>query len=110
MTDAKKYTSKLTDTRILIIGGSSGIGYAVAEASIEYGAHVIISSSQPSRVEKAISQLTESYPSAKNRVAGYACDLSSQSSLEKNIEQLFENCGAKLDHIVNDAFGGGYDG
>ena len=100
MADAKKYTSKLTDTRVLIFGGSSGIGYAVAEASLEYGAQVIISSSNSSRVDTAIERLTKSYPSAKNRVSGHACDLSSSSSLEANIERLFGDVGGKLDHIV----------
>ncbi|MDI1493060.1 MAG: hypothetical protein OHK93_004844 [Ramalina farinacea] len=47
MSDAQKYTSKLHGQRILIIGGTSGIGYAVAEASLEHGANVIISSSSP---------------------------------------------------------------
>ena len=100
MSDAKKYTSKLSNARILVIGGSSGIGYAVAEASLEYGASVIISSSQESRVNSTIDNLVKTYPSAKDRVSGYACDLSS-SSLESNIAHLFSQCGpAKLDHIV----------
>lgn len=98
-TDSKKYTSKLFNARILIVGGSSGIGFSVAEASLEYGAHVIISSSQSSRVNAAIDQLVETYPSAKGRISGYACDLSSPS-LEANIEHLFSQCGGKLDHIV----------
>ncbi len=98
-TDAKKYTSKLANARVLIIGGSSGIGFSVAEASLEYGASVIISSSQKARVQSAIEQLLTTYPSAKGRISGYPCDLSSPS-LEANIEQLFSQCGGKLDHIV----------
>ena len=98
-TDSKKYTSKLADARILIIGGSSGIGYSVAEASLEYGASVIISSSQKARVDTAIDQLITTYPSAEGRIVGYPCDLSSPS-LEANIERLFSQCGDKLDHIV----------
>lgn len=99
MTDAKKYTSKLTDARVLIIGGSSGIGYSVAEASLEHGCHVIISSSQKSRIDNAIKQLLQTYPSAKDRLSGYACDLSTPD-VEANIKQLYTQCGDKLDHIV----------
>lgn len=99
MTDSKKYTSKLANARILIVGGSSGIGYSVAEASLEYGGHVIISSSQQSRIDVAIEQLLQTYPSAKGRISGYACDLSSPS-VEANIEHLYAHCGDRLDHIV----------
>ena len=98
-TDSKKYTSKLINARILIIGGSSGIGYSVAEASLESGASVIISSSRQTRIDAAIEQLIKTYPSAKSRISGYACDLSTKSQ-EANIEALFSQCGGKLDHIV----------
>ena len=100
MADSKKYTSKLANSRILIIGGSSGIGFSVAEASLEYGATVIISSSSQSRIDSSIAALQKTYPSAKSRVSGCACDLST-SSLEANIEHLFAQCGSeKLDHVV----------
>ncbi|KAL6718888.1 hypothetical protein ACLMJK_003123 [Lecanora helva] len=98
-TDTKKYTSKLANARILVIGGSSGIGYSVAEASLEYGASVIISSSQKSRVDAAIDRLLQTYPSAQGRLSGYACDLSS-ATLEANVEHLFSQCGGKLDHVA----------
>lgn len=99
MPDSKKYTSKLSNSRVLVIGGTSGIGYCVAEASLESGAEVIVSSSQEKRVQSAIAALTETYPSAKNRVSGYACDLSSPN-LDSNIKELFAKCQGKLDHIV----------
>ena len=98
-TNTNKYTSKLANARILVIGGSSGIGYSVAEASIEYGASVIISSSQQTRIDSAVEQIHKAYPSAKGRVSGFACDLSSPS-VEANIETLFSRCGGKLDHVV----------
>lgn len=54
MTNSKKYSNKLSGARILVIGGSSGIGYCVAEATLEFGASVIISSSQQSRIDFSI--------------------------------------------------------
>lgn len=104
MADSKKYTSKLSGKRILVIGGSSGIGYCVAEASVESGASVIISSSNETKIKASIDNLLKTYPSAKDRVSGYPCDLSSPS-LEFTIEKLLSQCGGKLDHIVFTAGG-----
>ncbi|KAL8947137.1 MAG: hypothetical protein Q9183_007824, partial [Haloplaca sp. 2 TL-2023] len=98
MPDAVKYTKKLSGARVLVIGGSSGIGFAVAEACVENGCTVIISSSQQSRIDSSISRLLTSYPSAKDRVIGHPCDLAS-SSAEENIKALFSKVGT-VDHIV----------
>jgi NAD(P)-dependent dehydrogenase (short-subunit alcohol dehydrogenase family) len=105
MADQKKYINKLVDSRILIIGGSSGIGYAVAEACLEYGAIVHISSSNPSRIDTAISKLLSAYPSAKERIRGTPVDLSSSSTLESEIENLFKTVvkdmpDNQLDHVI----------
>ena len=99
MTDATKYTSKLRGSRVLIIGGSSGIGYGAAEACLEYGATVILSSSQSKRLDSAISTLLEAYPSAKSRLSGHACDLGDSKNLESNIKALFESTG-EVNHVV----------
>ena len=102
MTDSTKYTSKLAGTKVLVTGGSSGIGFCVAEAALEHGATVVISSSSASRIDKAISRLLESYPSAKNRISGHPCDLGTSATLEQNVKQLFEKVG-KLNHVVHTA-------
>ena len=102
MADAQKYSLKLANKRILVIGGSSGIGYAVAEAALEHGAHVTISSSQESKIFSAVSSLLQSYPSAKPRLKGHSCNLAS-SELESDIQHLLSTTnagGVKLDHIV----------
>ena len=99
MTDSTKYTHKLATSRILIVGGTSGIGYSVAEATLEAGATVILSSSNPSRIDSAIASLQKSYPSAKSRVSGHACNLGDASHLEDNIAALFSKCG-ELNHVI----------
>ena len=94
MSDAQKYTSKLHSHRILIIGGTSGIGYAVAEASLEHGAHVIISSSSPQRIQSALSSLRQSYPSTTkdpDRLQAFPCDLASPA-VESNLTNLLSHC------------------
>ena len=102
MPESTKYTSKLAGSKVLIIGGTSGIGFCVAEACLEMGATVIVSSSSSSRIETAISRLLKAYPSAKDRVSGYPCDLGTSSTLEQNVKHLFEQAG-KLDHVVHTA-------
>jgi NAD(P)-dependent dehydrogenase (short-subunit alcohol dehydrogenase family) len=88
--------NKLAQKHILVIGGSSGIGYAVAEASLSAGASVTISSSSPSRISSAIESLQTSFPGS--HVRGFPCDLS-KPSLEADISKLFEQVG-RVDHIV----------
>ncbi|RSL97736.1 hypothetical protein CDV31_012916 [Fusarium ambrosium] len=105
MADNTKFTSKLHGSRILVVGGSAGVGYAVAEASIEQGAAaIIISSSNSGRVESSVTRLRKSYPSKAERISGVACNLAQEDELETNIVALLNaatNNGAqKLDHIA----------
>ncbi|KAL5051297.1 hypothetical protein BDW71DRAFT_170740 [Aspergillus fruticulosus] len=64
MTAATKYSSKLANQRILIFGGTSGIGFYVAEAAIENGAHLILSARIPP---------TSGKQSADYAGCGFAC-------------------------------------
>jgi NAD(P)-dependent dehydrogenase (short-subunit alcohol dehydrogenase family) len=103
--DQKKYLSKLDNSRVLIIGGTSGIGYCVAEACLEHNAIVAISSSNSSRVKNAVETLQASYPSAKGRVFGVKVDLSERETLEDELKNMLDECvgsmeGGKLDHVV----------
>ncbi|KAJ6036409.1 hypothetical protein N7540_000688 [Penicillium herquei] len=102
--------NKLAGSRILILGGTSGIGFAVAEGALEYGASVVIASSKPENVEKAVSRLREAYPELSSSVSGQACDLYDISTMESNITSLLEFAtkdNKKIDHIVNTAGGPG---
>ena len=105
MPDQTKYTTKLAGSRVLIIGGSSGIGFGAAEACVENGALVAISSSNPDRISKAVARLQEAYPSASKRIWGLKVDLGNQETLESELKGLLENAvetmgGEKLDHVV----------
>lgn len=105
MTDQVKFSSKLDGSRILVVGGSAGVGYAVTEACIEQGATaVIISSSNPTRVKASVARLQRSYPSKASHISGFACDLAQEDELERNIVALLDAAtdgGAqKLDHIA----------
>ncbi len=100
MADQKKHTGQISGKRILIVGGSGGLGYGVAEGVLEEGAaEVIISSSKQSRIDDAIASLEKSYPSAKGKVKGYVCDLGTEATLEENIKGLLSKVGV-VDHLV----------
>jgi hypothetical protein len=60
-----KFTSKLHNASILILGGTSGIGYAVAEACIEFRcAHLTISGSRQPKIDATIACFRATYPSS----------------------------------------------
>lgn len=101
---APKYSNKLEGKRVLVIGGTSGIGFCVAEACVEFGAIVTVASSTQEKVEKTIERLTTSYPEAKDRVSGFPCDLAG-ADVEGNLKAVFEFAtkDGKLDHLVNTA-------
>jgi NAD(P)-dependent dehydrogenase (short-subunit alcohol dehydrogenase family) len=49
--------AKLDGSRVVVIGGGSGVGFAVAAAALEVGAEVIVGSSQAQRIEAAANKL-----------------------------------------------------
>jgi NAD(P)-dependent dehydrogenase (short-subunit alcohol dehydrogenase family) len=74
--------------RVVIVGGSSGIGLAVAEKVALQGADVVIVSSNAERVQEAIRSIG-------GKARGQAVDVSD----EKAVESFFTNLGA-FDHLV----------
>lgn len=97
-----KYSSKLHNTRVLVLGGTSGMGFCVAEAALEHGAQVCISGSKPAKLDRAVSRLQVAYPDQASKVSGHVCDLSQAQELESNLDALLKVAAAdaKLDHIV----------
>jgi NAD(P)-dependent dehydrogenase (short-subunit alcohol dehydrogenase family) len=109
--DQNKYGSKLAGTTVLVTGGTSGLGYGLAEALLEQvpqPAHIIVSSSNVSKVDKAVARLKAAYPNATQKVklTGVACNLGDEENLEANLKKMFEGLpldGKKIDHIVHTA-------
>ncbi|KAF5629972.1 verA [Fusarium tjaetaba] len=100
-----KFTKKLDDQRVLVIGGSTGIGFAVAEAALEHGANVVISSSNQSKIDAAIKRLENHIKSTQlpvRKISGKVCNLAKPETIEANVKELLEAASqdGKLDHVV----------
>ncbi len=78
----------LNGQRIVILGGSSGIGLATAQAAAKEGASLVIASSNRARVDQALATL----PSGAK---GHALDLAD----ERAVKALFAGLGP-FDHLV----------
>ena len=84
----KLKTSDLRGKKVIVLGGSSGLGLAAAKAAGNEGANIIIVSSNQSRIDSALRELPEGS-------SGFAVDLSK----EKSIKSFFEQVG-NFDHLV----------
>lgn len=81
--------STLCNKRIVIIGGSSGIGFAVAQLALEEKANIIIASRSNEKLEKAKKSLGKD-----NKVNIQIVDIRSEQALH----QFFNEIG-KFDHL-----------
>uniref|UniRef100_A0A060T4F9 ARAD1C44704p n=1 Tax=Blastobotrys adeninivorans TaxID=409370 RepID=A0A060T4F9_BLAAD len=82
--------------KILIIGGTSGIGYSVAEKAVREGAQVHVASSSPDKVKKAVESLQQIDKGAV--VDGHVIDMF-QDNVTDELEKLFSKI-APLNHVV----------
>jgi NAD(P)-dependent dehydrogenase (short-subunit alcohol dehydrogenase family) len=78
----------LQNKRVVILGGSSGIGLAVAEQAASQGAKVVIASSNAERLQKAVKSIGE-------EAQGQVVDVSD----ERAVETFFTKLGT-FDHLV----------
>jgi len=78
----------LQDKRVVVLGGSSGIGLEVAKQAASQGASVVIASSSAERVQKAIESIG-------GEAQGQAVDVSD----ERAVATFFSKLGA-FDHLV----------
>jgi NAD(P)-dependent dehydrogenase (short-subunit alcohol dehydrogenase family) len=80
--------ASLDGKRIVVIGGSSGIGFAIARAALDEGAQVMIGSSNPANVEAAARRLGDG-------AQGHAVDVRAEDS----VAAFFGAVGA-FDHLA----------
>ena len=80
--------AKLDDARVVVIGGASGVGFAVAAAALEAGAEVVVGSSRAPRIEAAAEKLGRG-------ATGRTVDVTDEVS----VAAFFEAAGP-FDHLV----------
>ena len=78
----------LNGQRIIVLGGTSGIGLAVAKAAAAQGASVVVASSRKTSVDRALGALP---PTSE----GHVVDLAAEDA----IKVFFDRVGA-FDHLV----------
>jgi NAD(P)-dependent dehydrogenase (short-subunit alcohol dehydrogenase family) len=78
----------LDSKRVVILGGSSGIGLAVAQLAASQGARIVIASSNAEKIQRAIGSIP-------GEAHGEAIDASDEQALKN----FFTNLGA-FDHLV----------
>ena len=98
MSQTVRFTAKLAHQEVLLIGATGGIGIAIAQSLVEFGATVFLSSSREAKVNECVQSILSDYLFAKGRVFGCPCDLSGQQ-VETSLEQLFEKVG-NVNHIA----------
>lgn len=84
--------TSLVDRKVIVIGGSSGIGLGVAEAALNCGAKVVIVSRSPAKLQAAERTLN----------AGHVTSLVADMTDEADVARLFEEIGP-FDHLVSTA-------
>lgn len=80
----------------LVIGGSSGIGLAIAEGFQAAGARVAIAARTPAKLDQAVARLRAVDP----RATGYAADVNLRAAIERLAEDVARALGP-LDVLVN---------
>jgi NAD(P)-dependent dehydrogenase (short-subunit alcohol dehydrogenase family) len=80
--------AELNGAKVVVIGGASGVGFAVAEAAKAAGAEVIVGSSQAARIEAAAAKLGSG-------AIGRTVDVKDEAS----VAAFFEAAGP-FDHLV----------
>ena len=78
----------LRNQRIVVIGGTSGIGFSVAQEAIADGADVIVGSSNPANVASAVGRLGSA-------ASGAAIDVKDEASVASFFDRT-----APFDHLV----------
>ena len=79
---------ELSEKRIVVLGGSSGIGLAVAQQVVARGGQAIIASSNADRVKQGVAMLDA-------KAEGHTLDLTN----ERGLQNFFQKIG-DFDHLV----------
>ncbi len=95
----------LAGKRILVTGGGTGLGKAMAERYVELGAQVIICGRRQKILDEAASDIIQNTKNAKQQgsVHTYAIDIRDPDAIEAMVEQIWTE--GPLQGLVNNAAG-----
>lgn len=94
----------LKGRKILITGGASGIGYAIAVACVRAGASVLITGRNKDKLDNAVDKLQVIANDNLSFIEGRIMDISDERSLSTEIEKIY-SCSEwqDIDTLVNNA-------
>lgn len=95
------YEPRADGVRVLVTGGTSGLGHAMAAALIDAGAHVAVTGRDPARSADAAARLATGH-GAEQTVVGVAMDVRDEQSVEDGVEKAVAALGG-IDVLVNNA-------
>jgi gluconate 5-dehydrogenase len=85
----------LSHVRALVTGGTSGLGRAMAQALVQAGAHVVLTSRSQARAQTAATEIGEG-------AVGIELDVRDAGAVSAGVERAYEVAGG-LDLLVNNA-------
>ncbi|GAB1522210.1 hypothetical protein RhiTH_005322 [Rhizoctonia solani] len=80
-------TELLRGQKVVLIGGSSGVGRSIAVAAVDYGASVVIASSSSDRVQAAVELLKKGAKDPGVSITGQMVEYKNQASLTAFLSQ-----------------------
>jgi NAD(P)-dependent dehydrogenase (short-subunit alcohol dehydrogenase family) len=83
----------LDGKKVVVIGGSAGIGYATAELALEHGAEVVITSRDALRADRAVSALRAT--AGNSRIGGGVVEIMKRREVARFLEGH-----APFDHLI----------
>ncbi len=105
MTDTTAFpaTSPVLDYGVLVTGGGSGIGQAVARRLAADGAVVTICGRTEARLTSAVDEILAEFPDA--RVGSVVADVTDEAAVRAAVDAAHERAGGRLDAVVASAGG-----
>jgi 3-dehydrosphinganine reductase len=94
--------ASFANKRVLITGGSSGIGLALAGALAREGAHVCIVARGRARLDEAVTQLRAIAVRPDQILFGHALDIAEPAQIEAAVAPVLAQLGG-LDVLINNA-------
>jgi 3-dehydrosphinganine reductase len=95
-------TASFANKRVLITGGSSGIGLALARALVLEGAHVCVVARGQARIDEAVAQLRTLVVAKEQVVFGHPLDVADPAQIDAAVAPVLVRLGG-IDLLINNA-------